>query len=64
MAYVLVLFENPACSSVVHKSDVFGGVDIGQVRLVKWNRDQLRARVIRTGKRTRFSCPQHSNLSV
>lgn len=50
MSQVLVFWENPPSSSIVHKSKIIGGVAIGASRLVVWGKEQLRAKIIRVGE--------------
>lgn len=52
MAFVLVFWTNPPCSSIVNKKEIVGSaiIEEGQERLVKWHGKQLLARIIRTGE--------------
>lgn len=50
MAQVLVFFDDPPSSAIVHKSKVIGGVELGSKRLIVWGRQQLEAKIIAVGK--------------
>ncbi|KAK3928630.1 TGF-beta-activated kinase 1 and MAP3K7-binding protein 1 [Frankliniella fusca] len=49
MSYVLVFWDEPSSSSIVHKSTIIGGSNVGAKRLVMWARKQLWAKIVRTG---------------
>ncbi|XP_034248077.1 uncharacterized protein LOC117649410 [Thrips palmi] len=49
MSYVLVYWEEPPSTSIVHKSKVIGGVLIGALRLIVWGKEQIQGKILRVG---------------
>lgn len=50
MSYVSVLWDDPPSVSHVHKSHIIGTVVVNEKRLVVWGKEQLLAKIIKTGK--------------